>query len=115
MSNIELQSSAGLLALIEANAPFWGAEAEVIRSYWDAPIRNAETDRKWLTHQVYKVEIITLAPVADPVVETWTFVIVLLAHVPLSDVGGFVAGLLKSSWKTRQVLGVVCEVVDYAV
>ena len=61
MSDIELQASAGLLALIEANAPFWGAEAEVIRSYWDAPIRNTETDRKWLTHQVYKVEIITLA------------------------------------------------------
>ena len=54
MSTIELQASTGLLALIEANAPFWGAEAEVIRSYWDAPIRNAETDRKWLTHQVYK-------------------------------------------------------------
>ena len=54
MSNVELQASAGLLALIEANAPFWSAEAEVIRGYWDAPIRNAETDRKWLTHQVYK-------------------------------------------------------------
>jgi len=54
MSKIELQTSAGLLAIIEANAPFWGAEAEVIRSYWDAPIRNRETDRKWLTRQVYK-------------------------------------------------------------
>jgi len=54
MSKTELQTSAGLLALIEANAPFWAAEAEVIRSYWDAPIRNVETDKKWLTHQVYK-------------------------------------------------------------
>jgi hypothetical protein len=49
-----LNPSRGLLKLIEANAPFWGAEAEVIRSYWNSPIRTIETDRKWLTHQVYK-------------------------------------------------------------
>ena len=54
MSKIELQASAGLLALIEANAPFWSAEAEVIHSYWDVPFRSGKTDRKWLTHQIYK-------------------------------------------------------------
>ncbi len=46
--------SAGLTGLIEANEPYWGAEAEVIRTYWDSPIRNQETDRKWLIHQIYK-------------------------------------------------------------
>ena len=46
--------SAGLAGLIEANEPYWGGEAEVIRSYWDSPIRNQETDRKWLIHQIYK-------------------------------------------------------------
>jgi len=52
--NTHLNPSQGLLKLIEANAPFWGAEAEVIRSYWDSQVRTIETDRKWLTHQVYK-------------------------------------------------------------
>ncbi len=46
--------SAGLTGLIEANEPYWGAEAEVIHTYWDSPIRNQETDRKWLIHQIYK-------------------------------------------------------------
>lgn len=54
MSRKELNPSKGLLNLIEANAPFWGAEAEVIRTYWDSPVRTVETDRKWLTHQTYK-------------------------------------------------------------
>lgn len=46
--------SDGLLRLIQANEPYWGGEAEVIRSYWDSPLRTTATDRKWLTHQVYK-------------------------------------------------------------
>jgi hypothetical protein len=54
MTNKELNPSAGLLKLIEANAPYWNAEAEVIRTYWDSPIRNLNTDKKWLTHQIYK-------------------------------------------------------------
>ena len=54
MTHKELNPSAGLLKLIEANAPYWSAEAEVIRSYWDSPIRCIETDNKWLTHQIYK-------------------------------------------------------------
>ena len=32
MNRKELNPSTGLLKLIEANAPLWGAEAEVIRS-----------------------------------------------------------------------------------
>ncbi len=46
--------SDGLLRLIAANEPFWGAEAEVIRTYWNSPVRSAATDRKWLIHQIYK-------------------------------------------------------------
>jgi hypothetical protein len=54
MTGKELNPSKGLLKLIAATAPFWGAEAEVIRSYWDSPIRTLATDTKWLTHQIYK-------------------------------------------------------------
>jgi len=54
MTHKELNPSKGLLSLIEANAPYWGAEAEVIRSYWNSPVRNRQTDVKWLTHQIYK-------------------------------------------------------------
>ena len=54
MSRKELTPSTGLLHLIEANAPYWGAEAEVIRTYWDSPVRNVETDKKWLSHHTYK-------------------------------------------------------------
>lgn len=54
MIHKELNPSKGLLNLIEANAPLWGAEAEVIRSYWDSPVRNLDTDKKWLIHQIYK-------------------------------------------------------------
>jgi hypothetical protein len=46
--------SGGLRRLIEANEPFWGGEAEVIRSYWQSPVRTPEADRKWLIHQIYK-------------------------------------------------------------
>jgi len=46
--------SEGLVHLIQANEPFWGGEAEIIRSYWDSPMRTTETDEKWLIHQIYK-------------------------------------------------------------
>jgi hypothetical protein len=44
----------GLHALIAANAPLWAAEAEVVRSYWDSPVRTRETDLLWLLRQCYK-------------------------------------------------------------
>jgi len=43
-----------LKQLIALNAPYWAAEAEVIRTYWHSPLRTDDTDRKWLTHQMYK-------------------------------------------------------------
>jgi len=46
--------SAPVRALIEANAPFWGAEAEVVRSYFDAPDRGDRGDLAWLARQCHK-------------------------------------------------------------
>jgi hypothetical protein len=46
--------SDGLQRLIRANEPYWGGEAEVIRTYWHWSERTVETDRKWLIHQIYK-------------------------------------------------------------
>lgn len=40
--------------MIENCSRLWAAEAEVFRSYWDSPIRNADTDRAWLQRQMYK-------------------------------------------------------------
>ena len=40
--------------LIEASAPLWAGEAEVVRTYFNAPSRNAETDRAWLRRQCFK-------------------------------------------------------------
>lgn len=54
MTRTRLHTSPELLALIQANAPYWAAEAEVIASYWNSPVRTVETDRKWLLHQIYK-------------------------------------------------------------
>jgi len=46
--------SPGLLALIEENAPYWTAEAEVFRAYWRWDGRTQETDQLWLARQSYK-------------------------------------------------------------
>jgi hypothetical protein len=54
MSTGDRLYSDGLLRLVAANEPYWGGEAEVIRSYWSAPLRTTGTDRKWLIHQIYK-------------------------------------------------------------
>ena len=46
--------SENLRALIEANAPRWAGEAEIVRSYWDMPSRTRETDMLWLKRQCWK-------------------------------------------------------------
>ena len=43
-----------ILSIIERSTPLWAAEAEIVRTYWDAPIRTVETDRLWLLRQMYK-------------------------------------------------------------
>lgn len=46
--------SQNLRRLIEANAPLWAGEAEIVRSYWTSPIRTRETDKQWLKRQCWK-------------------------------------------------------------
>lgn len=46
--------SANLKRLIEAAAPYWAGEAEVVRTYWTWKDRTRETDRRWLALQCYK-------------------------------------------------------------
>ena len=43
-----------LRRLIDANAPFWAGEGEVIRTYFEASTRTLETDRRWLQVQCRK-------------------------------------------------------------
>ncbi|MEA2971762.1 MAG: hypothetical protein QOG82_220 [Actinomycetota bacterium] len=46
--------SAGLVDLVDANAPLWAGEAEVFRTYWDWDGRSPATDRQWLARQCHK-------------------------------------------------------------
>jgi hypothetical protein len=46
--------SAGLRALVEADAPLWAGEAEIFRSYWDSPRRTRESDLSWIARQAHK-------------------------------------------------------------
>lgn len=51
---MSIRPSPGLCALVAANAPLWGAEAEVCRTYFHSSGRDVETDRLWITRQCYK-------------------------------------------------------------
>jgi hypothetical protein len=46
--------SQNLRRLIEANAPLWAGEAEIVRTYWTSPVRTRETDKLWLMYQCWK-------------------------------------------------------------
>ncbi len=61
------------------------------------------------------VPVLALALVADPVVEAGALLVVVLAHVPLADVGGLVACVVQRDGEARQVRGVLAKVVHYAV
>src|SRR5437588_7365866 len=50
----EVVAAQGLVDVIEANAPFWGAEAEVCRTYFESPTRSPVTDARWLARQAAK-------------------------------------------------------------
>ena len=47
-------ASPQLIALIDANARLWGAEAEVFVAYFASPRRTAATDAAWLARQCFK-------------------------------------------------------------
>ena len=49
-----MRISASLNRLIEAAQPLWAGEAEVVRSYWDSPVRTLDTDLLWLARQASK-------------------------------------------------------------
>ncbi|HYU68837.1 MAG TPA: hypothetical protein VEL09_05855 [Burkholderiales bacterium] len=40
--------------LVDASAPYWAGEAEVVRTYWTSPVRTASTDLLWLSRQCFK-------------------------------------------------------------
>jgi hypothetical protein len=65
-----------LARLIDLAAPYWAGEAEVVRTYWAAPIRNRETDCLWLARQCFK--------------EFWG------SGLSKLDRGGVVLGVMKS-------------------
>lgn len=46
--------SQNLRDLIAANAPLWAGEAEIVRTYWESPVRTRETDLLWLKRQCWK-------------------------------------------------------------
>ena len=46
--------SKSLQGVIEAAQPLWAGEAEVVRTYWDAPQRSVETDLLWVARQASK-------------------------------------------------------------
>lgn len=46
--------SGNLQTLISLSAPLWAGEAEVVRSYWDSPVRSLDADLLWLRRQCSK-------------------------------------------------------------
>ena len=40
--------------LITLSAPLWAGEAEVVRTYWDSPVRTLDTDLLWIKRQASK-------------------------------------------------------------
>ena len=46
--------SARLEALIDVARPLWAGEAEVVRAYWESPVRSHEADLLWMRRQCSK-------------------------------------------------------------
>ncbi len=46
--------STQLKHLIEISAPLWAGEAEVVRTYWDSPVRSLQNDLLWIRRQCSK-------------------------------------------------------------
>lgn len=43
-----------LTRLIDVSAPLWAGEAEVVRTYWDSPVRDQDSELLWLRRQCLK-------------------------------------------------------------
>lgn len=46
--------SKNLETLISLSQPLWAGEAEVVRTYWDSPVRTIDTDLLWIARQASK-------------------------------------------------------------
>jgi hypothetical protein len=46
--------SNNLRRLIDANAPLWAGEAEIVRTYWTSPVRTHAAELLWLRRQCWK-------------------------------------------------------------
>ncbi|HUZ74869.1 MAG TPA: hypothetical protein VMU87_17935 [Stellaceae bacterium] len=49
-----MNARAQIERLVAAAAHYWAGEAEVVRTYWTAPLRRAATDLRWLERQCFK-------------------------------------------------------------
>ena len=49
-----MAASAALRDLISASATLWAGEAEVVRTYWDSPVRSHAADLLWMRRQCSK-------------------------------------------------------------
>ena len=49
-----MAASANLRKLISASATLWAGEAEVVRTYWDSPVRDHAADLLWMRRQCSK-------------------------------------------------------------
>lgn len=49
-----MSMSSNVRHLVELSAPLWAGEAEVVRTYWDSPVRTLETDLLLLRRQCSK-------------------------------------------------------------
>src|SRR4051812_8363697 len=49
-----MKASNDLSKLIDSNAPYWAAEAQLCRTYFHSPKRSVKTDLFWLARQARK-------------------------------------------------------------
>lgn len=49
-----MNPEANIRRLVNAAAPLWAGEAEVVRTYWTSPKRSMNTDLLWLARQCFK-------------------------------------------------------------
>lgn len=49
-----MDSSSSIRRLVDASARYWAGEAEVVRTYWRSPARDAQSDLRWLARQCFK-------------------------------------------------------------
>jgi hypothetical protein len=49
-----MRASSNIRRLVGVCAPFWAGEAEVVSTYWTAPVRTLQTDLLWIARQCFK-------------------------------------------------------------